>query len=607
MNLHRVRRTKIVATLGPASQTGDQILKLAKAGMNVARVNLSHGTRAQLEEQLKVLREVQSVLPHPLGVMLDTRGPEIRVGELPGGRVMLPEERTVVFVPPPHTPPQPREPDEEDPETHSRSEGPMELPISSPELAQVAQPGDVILLDDGNLTLTVEETRDGRVVCRVRQGGECRSRAKVSVPGTELPLAPVTPRDIEDIWIGLEWGIDFIAASLIRNAEDVISVRKEVEQANRSAAIIAKIESGPAVEHLEEILDVADGVMVARGDLGVDLPAEDVPIIQKRIIRLCNDLGKPVITATQMLESMVNHPHPTRAEVNDVANAILDGTDAVMLSAETALGKYPVEAVSVMARIAERTETALPYEETLARRGSLAHRTVTDAISYSACATAQHLGARAIVTPTESGHTARMVAKHRPRAPILAVSPHPEVCGQLSLVWGVEPYCIEPVENTDEMIDRAVAAGLDAEILNEGDLIVITAGIPAGSPGTTNMLKVHTVGEVLLRGAGAGRGAATGRAVLVRDPAKDGDRFEEGDVLVARETDPECLPLIERAAAIVTEAGGLTSHAAIVGGINRGLPVVVGAEGAMEKLEDGAIVTVDGQRGLVYRGRAQVR
>jgi len=345
--------------------------------------------------------------------------------------------------------------------------------------------------------------------------------------------------------------------------------------------------------------------MVARGDLGVEIPPEEVPLIQKTIIEKCVLVGKPVITATQMLESMIHNPRPTRAEASDVANAILDGTDAIMLSGETAAGKYPVQSVETMARIAAHAESAIKYEEVLKNKRRILSRTVTDAISHATVSTAQDLGAAAIITSTESGYTAQMVSKYRPRAPIIAVTPHNRVLRKLALVWGVYPLPVARTRDTDSMIKAAVQVSLAAGLIKPGNLIVITAGVPVGVRGTTNLIKVHTVADILARGTGIGNQAVTGKVCIATDPREAKNKIQDGDILVTYDTDRDFIPAIEKAAAIITETGGLTSHAAIVG-LEYGIPVVVGVENATSIIPDGDFVTVDGQRGLVYKGVAKV-
>ncbi len=582
-----MRKTKIVCTIGPASDSLEIIKEMIKAGMDVARLNFSHGTHEEHEERIVKLRQAAAELGSNLAIMLDTKGPEIRTGFLEGGSVNLVEGARVILT------------------TEEIKGNEHRISVTYKGLPQAVQPGNTILLNDGLLKLKVLETGENEVVCEVVVGGELKDQKGVNLPGVAVDLPSLTDKDIADINFGIDHEVDFIAASFIRRAADVIAIRRILESRDAEIHIISKIESEEGVHNLNEIIKVSDGIMVARGDLGVVMPTEEVPLIQKKIIEKCNRAGKPVITATQMLESMVRSPRPTRAEASDVANAILDGSDAIMLSAESAAGKYPVEAVRMMARIAERTEQALDYEQLLQKRTARLPRTITDAISHATCTTAQDLGAAAIITSTRSGFTARMVSKYRPRAPIVAVSPSEKVCRKLSLVWGVRPLVAPKFVNTDEMMKEAVDAGLARGLIKCGDLVVITAGVPVGVPGTTNLLKVHIVGEVLARGTGVGNRAVTGKVRICKKPEEALEKVKTGDILVAPSTDRDYIPSMRKAGAIITEEGGLTSHAAIVG-LNLGIPVVVGVEGATELLEDDGTITVDSMRGLIYRGVATV-
>lgn len=578
-----MRKTKIVCTIGPASDSIEIMREMIKAGMDVARLNFSHGTHEEHRERIIKLRKAAAELGSNLAIMLDTKGPEIRTGYLEGGKAILVEGSRVVLT------------------TEEIKGNEHRISVTYKKLPQVVQPGNTILLNDGLLCLKVLDTRENEVECEVVVGGELRDQKGVTLPGVAVDLPSLTDKDVEDINFGIDHEVDFIAASFIRRAADVIAIRRILESRDADINIIAKIESEEGVNNLNEIIKVSDGIMVARGDLGVVMPPEEVPLIQKKIIEQCNRAGKPVITATQMLESMVHSPRPTRAEASDVANAIIDGSDAVMLSAESAAGRYPVEAVKMMARIAERTEQALDYDRLLQKRGNNLPRTITDAISHATCTTAHDLGAAAIITSTKSGFTARMVSKYRPRAPIIAVTPSERVCRKLSLVWGVQPLLAPRFESTDEMMKEAVEAALAKGLIKCGDLVVITAGVPVGVPGTTNLLKVHIVGEVLARGTGVGNRAVIGKVRICKKPEEALEKVQTGDILVTAATDRDYIPAMRKAGAIVTEEGGLTSHAAIVG-LNLGIPVVVGVEGATELLEDGAIVTVDSMRGLIYRG-----
>lgn len=578
-----MRKTKIVATLGPASSSVEIIKELAEAGVNVFRLNFSHGTHETHFEVLENIRASKA----KAAIMLDTKGPEIRTGlveeevELEKGQELILTTREIV--------------------------GNKErLSISYANLPREVEKGALILLADGLVELEVLNTTEEEIHCRVLNNGRIGSRKGVNLPGTRLNLPALTEKDKEDIKFGIRQDVDFIAASFIRKAEDVLAIRKILEDGDSGAHIIAKIENQEGIENIDEIIEVADGIMVARGDMGVEIATEKVPMIQKEIIEKCNEAGKPVITATQMLESMIRNPRPTRAEASDVANAILDGTDATMLSGETAAGSFPVASVKTMASIAGETERSFPYREKIYDWGLQENLgTVTDSISYATCATAEGLGAAAIITATRSGYTARMVSKYRPRAPIIAATPNAQVLKQLYLSWGVYPISVESTEDTDAMIESSVQGALLSNLIQSGDLVVITAGTPVGIKGTTNLLKVHTAGQILARGTGIGKMSVTGTLRLVRTAQEALDTVEEGDILVARETDRDFIPALEKAGAVVTEQGGITSHAAIVG-LNLGMPVVVGVEGALETLPQGETVTVDGARGLLYRGVAKV-
>ncbi|HHW92857.1 MAG TPA: pyruvate kinase [Firmicutes bacterium] len=583
-----MRRTKILCTIGPASESPEITRKMLLAGMNVARLNFSHGSHEEQRRRIRTLRSVAAQLDYPLGILLDTRGPEIRIGTFKTGSIVLKEGEIFTLT------------------TEEVEGDATRVTVQYAGFPSDIKEGDTVLLNDGLLKLKVLAVQERDVKCCVVNGGVLSDRKKINLPHSQVKLPPLSEKDREDIRFGVEQGIDYVAASFIRRADDVLAIKHFLEEIGAEMPVIAKIESPEGVENIDAILRMADGLMVARGDLGVEMPAEDVPLLQKMIIKKCNRVGKPVITATQMLESMVENPRPTRAEASDVANAILDGSDAVMLSAETATGAYPVEAVATMARIVQRAEEAIDYEGILHRKRKAGAQTITDAVGYATCITAHDLQAAAILTATQSGYTPRMVARHRPKAPIIAVTPKEEIIRQLTLVWGVYPIRKEPAFNADEMFERAVTAGVEKGYIREGDLVVITAGHPVGIPGTSNLIKVQTVGNVLIRGMGIGHKAATGRVCIVRRPRDARQHFRPGDIVVAVGTDKEFMPLLEEAAAIVTEEPGLTSHAAVVG-LSLGIPVVVGAKGAMELLAAEEVITVDGTRGLIYRGRVQVR
>lgn len=583
-----MRKTKIVCTIGPASESVEMLERLMTAGMNVARLNFSHGTHEEHKLRIDNIKKVRQRLNKQVAIMLDTKGPEVRLGRFKTGSEELEVGQSFTL-------------------TTREIEGDNSIvSISYKALPKEVNKGTRILIADGLIELKVLDKNETDVLCQVVNGGTVSDRKNVNIPGATSKLPAVTDRDIADINFGINNDIDFIAASFIRKAADIYEIRRVLEQRQADhIQIIAKIENQEGVDNCEEILKVSDGLMVARGDLGVEIPAEDIPIVQKHLIAMANALGKPVITATQMMESMIRNPRPTRAEVTDIANAIFDGTDAVMLSGETAAGKYPFETVSTMAAIAERTENALDYRKRLVKSDGSENVTVTNAISFASCAAAMDLGASAIITPTQSGSTARMVSKYRPKAPIIAATPDERVARKLILSFGVAPVIVIPTDSTDEMIQHSVNTALEAELIANGDLVVITAGVPVGVAGTTNLIKVHVVGEIIAKGMGIGNRAVTGRVCIIKNGDKDIDKINEDDILVTESTDLDMIPFMVKAAAFIVEEGGLTSHAAIVG-LELGKPVVVGVDKATDILADGQTVTVDSSRGLIYKGRARV-
>lgn len=580
-------RTKIVCTVGPSSQKVTVLMKMMQAGMNVARLNFSHGTHEDHSRRLELIREAARKTGKNIAIMLDTKGPEIRLKYLEKESVYLEAGKKVILT-------------VEDVKGNENI-----LPVTYRGLPRDVYPGDRVLIADGLIELRVLEKDRKNVECEIINGGEITSQKGVNLPGVVVNMPAVTDRDIEDILFGIEKGMDFIAASFIRKANDVLAIRQIVEESGADLDIIAKIESREGLNNIDEIIKVSDGIMVARGDLGVEIPVEEVPLVQKTITEKCNKAGKPVIIATQMLESMIHNPRPTRAEATDIANAIFDGTDAIMLSGETAAGKYPVEAVETMARIAMKAESSLKYEEMLARRSRKQAYTVTDSISHATCTISEDLGAAAIITSTETGHTSRMTSKYRSRAPVVAVTPEEKVLRKMALVWGVQPILVRRTTDTDSMITTAIEASLKEGLISPGDLVVITAGVPVGVQGTTNLIKVHTVGEILARGTGISPKSVTGRAKVCSTVKDALEKLEPGDILITCATDREYIPVIEKASALIAEVGGLTSHAAIVG-LEYGIPTIVGVEGATVLIADGETITVDGQRGLVYKGTAKV-
>lgn len=583
-----MRKTKIVCTIGPASEQPEVLKELILAGCDVARLNFSHGTHEEHALRIKRIREVSQELGKDVAILLDTKGPEIRTIDVVNGAVELIPGEEIILT------------------TEEILGDAKRVSITYKGLPEDVEKGTRILIDDGNLELVVEKVEGTEIYCRIITGGILKNHKGVNVPGVKVRLPGITEKDAEDILFGIEQGIDFIAASFVRKAEDIYEIRKILEEHGADIEIIAKIESEEGVRNAEEILAVSDGLMVARGDLGVEIPAEDVPLIQKRLIAMCNAAGKPVITATQMLDSMQRNPRPTRAEASDVANAILDGTDAVMLSGETAAGKYPIESVKTMARIAERTESA--YGRVLAERerGQRTSPSITGVISRSVAKAAVELQAAAILAPTESGYTARMISKHRPNLPILAATPHTKVIRKLKLVWGVIPirYMGEQ-KSTDEMMERSVELALKTGIVKRGDLIVISAGVPLREPGTTNLMKIHVIADIIAKGQGIGERIVTGKVVTAKNAEDLKGKDLEGAILVTKSTDADMMPFIRRVKAIVTEEGGLTSHAAVVG-VSLGIPVIVGVENALNLLHEGMEITVDASHGHLYIGQAKV-
>lgn len=471
-----MRKTKIVCTIGPSSESLENIKKLIMAGMNVARLNFSHGDYEEHGGRIKTIRQASAELGKSIAILLDTKGPEIRTGKLKEEPIELEQDELITLT------------------TDEILGDKDRISITYSDLPNDVEVGSTILIDDGLIGLTVLDIQGTEIKCRIVNGGTIKSKKGVNVPGVNISLPGITEKDANDIKFGIEQGVDFIAASFVRKASDVLEIRELLEKNNATHIhIISKIENQQGVDNLDEILEVSDGLMVARGDLGVEIPAEDVPLAQKRMIEKCNRVGKPVITATQMLDSMQRNPRPTRAEASDVANAIFDGTDAIMLSGETAAGKYPVESVLTMSRIAEKAESALEYREIFIKQSNAQQTTVTEAISQSVANSALELNAKAIISSTETGYTARMVSKYRPKAPIIAVTTEESTMRRLALNWGVTPVKGKIATSTDEMFDYAMKGGLDSGLVKEGDLVVITAGIPLGRSGSTNLVKIGQI------------------------------------------------------------------------------------------------------------------
>ncbi|MEN8701278.1 pyruvate kinase [Bacillus infantis] len=585
-----MRKTKIVCTIGPASESIEKLTQLIEAGMNVSRLNFSHGDFEEHGARIKNIREASKSTGKTVAILLDTKGPEIRTNNMENGAVELEAGNNIVV---------------------SMNEvlgNADKFSVTYAGLIDDVHTGSKILLDDGliGLEVTKIDKANSEIHTKILNSGTLKNKKGVNVPGVSVKLPGITEKDANDILFGIEQGVDFIAASFVRRASDVLEIRQLLEDNNAShIQIIPKIENQEGVDNIDEILEVSDGLMVARGDLGVEIPAEEVPLVQKSLIKKCNIQGKPVITATQMLDSMQRNPRPTRAEASDVANAIFDGTDAIMLSGETAAGTYPVEAVQTMHNIASRAESALDHKEILSNRSKDNEHNITDAIGQSVAHTALNLDVNAIITPTESGHTARMISKYRPKAPIVAVTSQESVTRRLSLVWGVYPQVGQEASTTDDMLDSAVQESMNSGLVGSGDLVVITAGVPVGEAGTTNLMKIHVIGDAALRAQGIGRKSAFGKVVVAKDAKEAIEKVTQGSILVTVGSDRDMVPAIEKCSALITEEGGLTSHAAVVG-LNLGIPVIVGAENATSIFKDGQEITVDSRRGIIYNGHASV-
>ena len=582
-----MRKTKIICTLGPSTDKGDVLRDLIANGMNVARFNFSHGSYEEHGGRLAKLKALREELGKPVAALLDTKGPEIRLKEFKNGVEMLEAGQTFTL-------------------TTREVEGTKEIcSVTYKDLPQDVQPGGTIMLDDGLIMLHIEQVTDTDIICTVLNSGKIKTKKGVNVPGVHLSMPYLSQKDREDIIFGVQNGFDFIAASFVRTAQDVYDIRNLLNEYDSNIRIIAKIENREGVNNIDSILSAADAVMVARGDLGVEIDFTELPGIQKDIIDSSFSFGKPIVTATQMLDSMMVNPRPTRAEISDVANAIYDGTSAIMLSGETAAGDYPVEALKTMSAIAERTENEEHYRP---QRHAEIQISVSDATAHAACLTAKDVNAAAIVTVSESGNTARLLSKYRPKQPIIACVMDEQVQRQLSLSWGITSLLMGPAHSTDELIEMSTALAEKNGYLHNGELAVVTAGVPVGVSGTTNMIKIHMVGNCLATGVGVGRGktdlvSASGKACVCRTLEEVKAKFRPGMVLVVPSTSNEMLGYVRDAAALVVEEPGLNSHAAIVG--NSLLkPTIVGAAGACSHIRDGLDIAVDCVHGSVQRLQA---
>ena len=585
-----MRKTKIICTLGPSTDQEGVLRELVANGMNVARFNFSHGSHEEHLGRFEKLKAIREELGKPVAALLDTKGPEIRLKDFKNGTEMLEAGQTFTL-------------------TTREVEGTKEIcSITYKDLPQDVQPGGTIMLDDGLIKLQIQTVNDTDIVCTVLNNGKIKNKKGVNVPGVHLSMPYMSQRDKDDIIFGIQQGYDFIAASFVRTAQDVYDIRNLLNQYDSNIRIIAKIENREGVNNIDSILAAADAVMVARGDLGVEIDFTELPGIQKTIIDRSFSFGKPIVTATQMLDSMIVNPRPTRAEISDVANAIYDGTSAIMLSGETAAGAYPVEALKTMSAIAERTEQEGFHLRGRQMDSNPGKISVSDATAHAACLTARDVNAAAIVTVSESGTTARLLSKYRPQQPIIACVMREQVQRQLSLSWGITPLMMSLAHSTDELIEMSTALAKENGYLHNGELTVVTAGVPVGVSGTTNMIKIHMVGNCLATGVGVGRGktdlvSASGKACVCRTLEEVKAKFRPGMVLVVPSTSNEMLSYVRDAAALVVEEPGLNSHAAIVG--NSLLkPTIVGAAGACSHIRDGLDIAVDCVHGSVQRLQA---
>ena len=585
-----MRKTKIVCTIGPASESEEMLEKLIKAGMNVARLNFSHGDHAEHKTRIDSIRKVSKRLGKTVAILLDTKGPEIRTHNMKDGLIEL-EKGSEVTV------------------SMTEVEGtPEKFSVTYENLINDVEEGSYILLDDGLIELQVKsiDKANGEVLCDVLNTGELKNKKGVNLPGVKVSLPGITDKDADDINFGISEGVDFIAASFVRRPSDVLDFRKLLEaKKKKNISIIPKIENQEGIDNIKEILEVSDGLMVARGDMGVEIPPESVPMVQKDLIRQCNKLGKPVITATQMLDSMQRNPRATRAEASDVANAIYDGTDAVMLSGETAAGQYPEEAVKTMRNIAVSAEAAQDYKKLLSDRTKLVETSLVNAIGVSVAHTALNLNVKAIVAATESGSTARTISKYRPQSDIIAVTPNAETARQCALVWGIFPVVKEGRKTTDALLNNAVATAVETERVQNGDLIIIIPVVKKKKKGTTNMMKLHLVGDELAKGQGIGRSSVVGKTLVVKDASELEGKDLSESIIVTSSVDETLVPYIENAIGLITEENGITSPSAIIG-LEKGIPTVVGVENATSEIQSDVLITVDANQGKIFEGYANV-
>ena len=578
-----LRKTKIVCTLGPSTDNVNILKELMLTGMDVVRINMSHQNHEKHLERVAMVKNLREKLDLPIALMLDTKGPEIRIGKFKTDRIELKKGQTFVL-------------------TSDEILGDNSVvSVSFKNLINEVISGTKILIDDGLIGLLVKKIEKTRIICKVLNSGFLSANKSINVPGLKLSIPFISPKDVEDIKFAVEQGFDFIAASFTRSADDIIKIQKELSKLGKNnIKIIAKIENSDGINNIDEIIKVSDGIMVARGDLGVEVPLENIPIIQKQLIKKACNAGKHVITATQMLDSMMKNPRPTRAEVNDIANAIYDGTGAIMLSGETAAGFYPIEAVKIMASIATKTESDVNYKERFFKLPIESKKTIPSAVSHATCTTAIDLGAASILTITKSGKTAQFVSRYRPNCPIIACSTETSVVRQMNLLWGVIPLKIKKEgENLNQLFNNSINAAYEKKYVKSGDLVIITAGLPLGHAYGTNFLKVHVVGNPLILGDGINHASVKARLCVCKSESDVFKKFQIGDILVIPEVSKKLVKIINNASAIIVETSRVDFYAGI-SKISYNKPVITGAKNATNILKDGALVTVDAQRGIVF-------
>lgn len=584
-----MKKTKIICTIGPTTDDREIVKTLMQSGMNAARLNFSHGSHEEHKKRIDMVKEIRAELQKHTAIILDTKGPEIRTHKFSNDTVELKEGTNFTI--------------------YCGEEilgDETKCSVTYNNICEDVNENDIILINDGLVALEVQSVEENKVNTLVKNTGVIGNNKGVNVPNVAINLPSLTEKDVSDLIFGIENEIDIVAASFIRKASDVLDIRKVLSKnGGEDIQIFSKIENRQGVNNIDEIIKFSDGIMVARGDLGVEIPTEEVPVVQKMIIEKCNAAGKPVITATQMLDSMIRNPRPTRAEASDVANAIFDGTDAIMLSGETANGKYPVEVVKTMAQIAITSEKHINYESSLSKSQMSHIPNVSNAISLATCATAKELNASAIITATQSGHTTRQVSKYRPECPIIAVTPYEKVARSLALNWGVYAIQAEKVESTDELMEKCAEVALERRYVSKGDLVVMVAGVPANYVGSTNMMKVHIVGDILLKGKGTADVTAFGTALYAKDIKDAVNNIQEGDILVVKRLGREFLDVLDNVAGIIVEEDEM-STSVVLECSSRDIPIIYSAVDAISIIKTGSFITMDSKRGLVYSGRTNI-